>query len=90
MQAYKSMDIYMYLLHIIGWINNAAIWKVKSKKFFFLKTKASTNKLTLDIKCYCINIVIVYIPWASTTKFISVNTIFKTISKSLYFEFICG
>ena len=40
-KAYKGMDTSMDFRS--EWVNNAAVWEVKSRKFFILKTKVSTN-----------------------------------------------
>ena len=41
MRAYKSTDCYKYFQS--GWVNNAAVWEVKDKKFFIVKAKVSVN-----------------------------------------------
>ena len=44
---YKSTDSYMYFRS--GWVNDAAVWEVKSKKFT-VTAKVGTSKLILDIE----------------------------------------
>ncbi|XP_074480445.1 uncharacterized protein LOC141761099 [Sebastes fasciatus] len=51
MKAYKSTDSYMYFRS--GWVNNAAVWEVKDKKFFIVKAKCRViqKETRLQSKC---------------------------------------
>ena len=66
----ESFQKYGLLLYFqSGWANNNAVWKVKSKNFFIVNAKVSTNYLKLATERYSINIIIVFVPWTPPKMF---------------------